>query len=128
MAGDDFDPPPEPSSPPRHPPTQTERLDFSAAFDRFGSHADLVTYIIATADDYGEPFAVVLTLLEDLEDAPPSDVRSYRAQNIGASYKQVALICHLAGMSAEDRQRFYRIAENLCLSQRCAAHLIGRLS
>src|SRR5215204_1076037 len=39
--------------PPRHHPPQTERLDFTSAYERFASHRDLTRHIVDVAQDYG---------------------------------------------------------------------------
>jgi hypothetical protein len=113
--------------PPRHHPPQTERLDFTSAYERFASHRDLTRHIVDVAQDYGEPYASVLLLLSDCYFAAPSEVMLSRQEAIGASYKQLAYVAHLAGMNSAQRTRFYRVAEELLLSQRHAGHLIGRL-
>ena len=48
-------------------------------------------------------------------------------QERGASYKRLALVAHLVGMSKPERVRWYRVAEEIPLSDRHAGHLITRL-
>jgi hypothetical protein len=45
----------------------------------------------------------------------------------GASYKRLAYIAHLAGMSKSERIEWYRIAESIPLADRHAGHIIKRL-
>jgi hypothetical protein len=69
--------------------------------------------------------AHVLSLLVDCDDACHG--RAYDQQYRGATYKQLAAIAHAAGMSYQQRQEFYKVAESLQLSQRHAGHILGRL-
>jgi hypothetical protein len=48
-------------------------------------------------------------------------------QRRGASYKQLALIGHLVGLSKEERVRWYELARFLPLSEAHANHIIKRL-
>jgi hypothetical protein len=45
----------------------------------------------------------------------------------GASYKRLAYIAHLAGMTKPERVGWYRVAEGIPLSDRHAGHIIKRL-
>ncbi len=45
----------------------------------------------------------------------------------GASYKRLAYIAHLIGMSKSERIEWYRVAESIPLSDRHAGHIIKRL-
>ena len=45
----------------------------------------------------------------------------------GASYKRLAHIAHLIGMSKSERIEWYRVAESIPLSERHAGHIIKRL-
>jgi len=113
--------------PPRHYPQQTERVPFEAAFQRFPDHESLVRYAIDLASTLEEPYSHLLLLLSDLYPAAPGDTTLERAERAGASFKQLAFVGHLIGLNATQRQRLYRIAESIPLSQRCAGHLIARL-
>ena len=46
----------------------------------------------------------------------------------GASYKQLALIAHRVGLTKEERTEWYRIAEDVPLSDAHAAYLIETLN
>jgi hypothetical protein len=121
------EPPPRTGrDPPKHPKTG-ERIDYTEAFQRADSFEALTRAAVLFADEQPEPYASVLRLLSDCHEATPQDVTLYRAQHVGASYKQVALIAHLVKMSTQERSRFYRIAESIPLSQRHAGHIISRL-
>jgi hypothetical protein len=116
------------SGPPKHPKTAGERIDYTEAFQRADSFEALTRAAVMYAEEVGEPYASVLRMLSDCHEAPPNDVSSYRAQHVGASYKQLALIAHLAKMSTEERSRWYRISESIPVSQRHAGFIISRLS
>jgi hypothetical protein len=117
----------EPSEPPRHHPPQTERVDFTRAFEEYESHEHLTRTIAALLGEIEEPYASVLKLLSDCYPSVPTDATLQRAEHQGASYKQLAYIGHLAGMDGSSRMEFYRVAEAIPLSQRHAGHLIAHL-
>jgi hypothetical protein len=48
-------------------------------------------------------------------------------EQCGASYKRLAYIAHLIGMSKSERIEWYRVAESIPLSNRHAGHIIKRL-
>ena len=51
----------------------------------------------------------------------------YDQQRCGASYKSLAAIGHMVGMTKAERVQWYSIAEAVPLSQRHAAHIFSRL-
>jgi hypothetical protein len=116
-------PPPHPSGASSH----SERLDYSSAFDKAADFRDLTAQAVALAESgaVGEPYAQLLRLLSGCY--PAQDGPLMRAQHQGASYKALAYAAHLAGMSTSERVRWYRICEQIPLSQRHASHLIGQL-
>jgi hypothetical protein len=128
VAGDAVEeaPPHTRREPPRH-PTTGDRLDYVDAYTKADSFHELTRLAVAMADTVAEPYAGVLRMLHDCYEVPAMDANLYRQQNVGATYKQLAYVAHLVGMNAAQRTRFYRIAEELPLSQRHAGHLIGRL-
>jgi hypothetical protein len=128
IAGDAIEPPPQEArrKPPQH-PTTGERVPFHSAYDRAQSFEDLTCQAVAMADDLPEPYAAVLLLLVDCYEAGRADVVNYRAQNQGATYKQLAYISHLLGMSNTERSGWYRVAESVPLSQRHARHILSQL-
>jgi hypothetical protein len=134
VAGDTFEPseatrreyePPR-RDPPRHPPrTETaDRVQFSHGFASF---TELTEHAVAMAADLPQPFAPLLGMLADCVEVGPEDPTLYRAQHVGATYKQMALIAHMSGMSKAQRVRWYRVGEGVPLSQAHAGHLIQRL-
>ncbi len=74
------------------------------------------------AGEVGPPYARLLRLLSDCF---PSE---NPAENVGASYKQLAYAAHLAGLSKPERTRFYEIARELPMSGAHVGHIIERLS
>jgi hypothetical protein len=119
----------EPSEATPHYPTSgshSERLDYSAAY-QFASFEDLSARTVSMAATVGEPYGSLLRMLGSCYPAGVDDVAGYRAQHVGASYRQLAYIAHLAGMTGAERSRWYRIAESVPLSQRHAGHLIKEL-
>jgi hypothetical protein len=118
--------------PRREPPphyAQTERVDFSGAFNRFDSHEELTRHAVKVSESgaIDEPYRSILGLLRDCYPAAPTDTRLTRTESQGASYKQLAYIGHLAGMGGPARMEFYRVAEAIPLSQRHAGHIIAKL-
>lgn len=71
----------------------------------------------------GMEFARVLSLLADCK---PIDHLAHE-QRRGASYKRLAAIGHIWGMSKAERFRWYRVAEDIPLSDRHAGHILSRL-
>lgn len=71
----------------------------------------------------GEPYGPLLSLLADCQ---PMDDKAIQ-QGRGASYRQLAAVAHARGMSKTERVAWYRLAEDLGLTDRHAGHLLGRL-
>ncbi len=69
------------------------------------------------------PYAAVLASLADCYPLPHLAHEETR----GASYKRLAAIAHAHGMSPKERSGWYRCAEAIPLSDRHAAHILGRL-
>ena len=131
VAGDHIEEPPphvrrEPSEATRHPQTG-DRIPFEHVFDTYSSFADLTAYAVEMADRVPAIFGRLLLMLADCGEVGPSDIHQHRAQNQGATYRQVAYIAHLVGMSKPERVRWYEICRAVPLSQRHAGHLIARL-
>jgi hypothetical protein len=112
--------------PPRH-PTTGERVDYVDAYTNAGSFHELTRRAVDMASRVGEPYASLLRLLVDCQEAPPRDVGLFRQQSQGASYRSLAAIAHRAGLSKAERQQWYRVAEQVPLSQRHVSHLMSRL-
>ncbi len=93
------------------------------------------------AEGQHPPYVGVLSMLSDLPDIgtdlldrmlegtmTPSQLKAISsAERVGASYKQLALIAHLAGFSDAERYQFYELAQSIGLSGRHAGHLIRKL-
>jgi hypothetical protein len=122
IAGDDAEEMPRQAQrqPPKH-HTTGERVPYEV-----GAFDFLTRKAVAMADDLPDPFARLLHLLDDCE-AAAGDVTLSRAEEVGATYKQLAYIAHLAGMSTSERMQWYRIGAEVPLSQRHAGHLVSRL-
>ena len=103
-------------------PGASDRVPYDVApheFDRVTARA------LRLVREVPEPFARLLRLLIGLH--AERHGRNWWAQQRGASYKQLALIAHKAGLSKAERLEWYRIAESVPLGQRHASHIIGRL-
>jgi len=86
-------------------------------------HADEFVTLTERALSVGrhaeEPHRSVLALLIDC----PAD----RGHDRGAAYEQLAAIAHAAGMSKQERARWYEVARCVPLSEKHASHIIERL-
>jgi hypothetical protein len=101
------------------------RVDFSSAFDLAAGFAALTRRAVEMARDLDPPHSTLLLALADCYEA--RDGALYRQQHQGATYRQLAYVAHLAGLSREERSRWYEICRSIPLSQRHAGHLITRL-
>ena len=112
---------------PPQPPPRAEQSGSSDAvsFDPDLDHIALRETVLRQAGNLPEPYARVLWLLEDCEYIPAGT--AYHQQRKGATYKQLAAIGHAVGMNKAQRVRWYRIAEDLPLSRRCAGHILKKL-
>jgi len=80
-----------------------------------------VTMAAAVAEPYGY-------LLRQVADCyPASEGPLYDQQRCGASYKSLAAIGHMVGMTKAERVQWYRIASAIPLSQRHAGHILSQL-
>jgi hypothetical protein len=87
-------------------------------FDRGEAFAALTGRALAHAGE----FTPVLALLRDCW---PLGHLAHE-QSRGASYKRLAAIGHAWGMTKAERIRWYRVAEEIPLSDRHAAHILSR--
>jgi len=71
----------------------------------------------------GMPYGRLLSLLADCR---PLEHLAHE-QNRGVSYKRLAAIAHLWGMTKAERIGWYRVAQDVPLSDRHAGHILGRL-
>lgn len=74
------------------------------------------------AIQHGSEFAAVLALLRDCWPRP----HLAHEQERGASYRRLAAIGHAWGMAKAERVRWYRVAEEIPLSDRHAGHILDR--
>ncbi|MDP9477884.1 MAG: hypothetical protein M3R38_19745 [Actinomycetota bacterium] len=109
---------------PRRPPTSradaAERVPFYLEDFR-----DLTRRVLAAAGEVPWLYGRLLRIVNDchaVEDGP-----LYPQQYRGATYRQLAAIAHEAGMTKPERQKWYRLAESLPLSQRHAGHILTSL-
>lgn len=69
------------------------------------------------------PYGDVFSLLVDCY---PLEHLAHEEER-GASYKRLAAIAHTWGMSKEERSAWYRVAEEIPLSDRHAGHILSKL-
>jgi hypothetical protein len=117
---------PEPED---HPSRLREASTSNAAervpFDEDAFLEVLTDRALAMAAAVAEPYGYLLRQLADCH--PVEDGSLGDQQRRGASYKSLAAIGHLVGMSKAERVQWYRIAEAIPLSQRHAGHILGKL-
>jgi hypothetical protein len=86
--------------------------------------AALTARAVAMAEEIGGIHGALLEMLADCE-APPSTSGAWEQR--GASYKKLAAVGHMVGMTKPQRSRWYRVAEAVPLSDRHVGHILGRL-
>jgi hypothetical protein len=111
--------------PPRRSSTPTEE-QARVPFEKAQSFDDLTRHAVALADTVDAAFARLLRLLEDCEEED-EDSPLFTQQQLGATYKTLAAIGHAAGMNGAERAHWYKLAEQIPLSQRHAGHILTRL-
>ena len=94
-------------------------------FDRYANFAVLTDRAVTMADAVAQPYIYLLRSLSGCY--PVAEGTLHSQQRRGATYKQLAYIAHLAGMSKAERVQWYAIAESVPLSQRHAGHILSRL-
>ncbi len=94
-------------------------------FDPDNSFEAVMFCAFTAARDVPELYARLLLLLEGCEEAYSGPLADQ--QRRGASYRQLAAIGHAVGMPKAQRVEWYRIAESIPLSMRCAGHILSRL-
>jgi hypothetical protein len=104
-----------------------ERIPYEEAFGRAGTFAELTHQAVLFAGEVGEPYASLLRLLADCYEATEADGTLYRQQHQGSTYRQLAYVAHLEGMTSAQRSRWYRIARTIPLSQQHAGHILEQL-
>ncbi len=102
------------------------RVPFDEAFEKAQSFADLTRQAVALADTVDATYRTLLFLLEDIEEED-EDSPLFTQQQLGATYKTLAAIGHAAGLDKSERALWYKLAEQVPLSQRHAGHILTRL-
>ncbi len=93
-------------------------------FDPSADFSKLTRRAVAMAEEVGGVYGA---LLEQLSDCEPPPMQTGAWEQRGASYKKLAAVGHMVGMTKAERSRWYRIAEDVPLSDRHAGHILGRL-
>lgn len=106
---------------PSPPPEEPERIPFAADLDPI----EVARRVGSLVQELEYPYSAVLRLLSNY--SPATHGRPQLQERRGATYRQLAAIAHTTPMSYEERMEWYRIAESVPLSQRAAAHILGRL-
>lgn len=105
---------------PTPPPPTTPRIPYP----EFPDFDALTRRALLMADELAPVFAKLLYALRDID---PFDLNETSMER-GASFKQLALIAHKAGMSKEERVRWYEIAKDVPLAEAHAGYLIVHLN
>ena len=108
----------QPSPPPPSPSDDKPRIPYPV-----GTDFEEVTRAALFVAVYEQPYGEVLSLLKDCR---PLSHLAYE-QERGASYKRLAAIAHTWDMTKAERIGWYRVAEDLPLSDRHAGHILSRL-
>lgn len=104
--------------PPYPPPDNKPRVPWPA-----GTDFEECTRTALLRGAASMPYGRVLSLLANCQ--PLNHLAC--EQERGASYKRLAAIAHVWGMSKTERVGWYRIAEDIPLSDRHAGHILSRL-
>jgi hypothetical protein len=105
--------------------TSTSSAGECIPFDWFADFEVLTDRAVTMAAAVAEPYGYLLRQVVDCY--PAEDGPLHYQQRRGASYKSLAAIGHMVGMSRAERVQWYRIAETIPLSQRHAGHILSRL-
>ncbi len=99
-------------------PTDPNRVPF----DPFADFASLTDRAVSMADAVAAPYGYLLRMVADC-----SPGLHAHEQARGASYRRLAAIGHSVGMDSAERSQWYDIARSIPLSDRHAAHILGKL-
>jgi hypothetical protein len=118
----------EPKPPPRYPeprpspppPDDKPRIPYPTGAD-FNETTRAALLRAATGDVYGRVLSLLLDCLP-LDGGPLA-----HEQSRGASYRRLAAIAHTWGMTKAERVGWYRVAEEIPLSDRHAGHILSKL-
>ena len=102
-----------------------DRIPFDPSLVGANEHVALTMRALFIGSCVDEPFASVLGLLSDCRSQDHG--RPALRQSRGATYKQLAYVAHLLGISGTQRRGWYALARAVPLSERHAHHLISRL-
>jgi hypothetical protein len=105
--------------------TSTQGTGERVPFDEDASLEILTDRALSMAEAVAEPFGFLLRQVANCH--PASEGPLYEQQHRGASYRSLAAIGHMVGMSKAECVQWYRIAEAIPLSQRHAEHILSRL-
>jgi hypothetical protein len=108
--------------PPRSEP-QFVHEDGRVPFPESVVFEELTAKALGVAAEVGGVFAASLQHLTNCHPMP----HLAHEQERGASYKRLAYIAHLVGMSKGERTEWYRVAESIPFSDRHAAHILSKL-
>ena len=112
-----------PHTPPPRPEPRTVYEDGRVPFPADSIFGVLTTTAIEQAGAVDTLCGRLLLLLGDCYSTAHLPYEEQR----GTSYKRLAYIAHLAGMTKPERVGWYRVAEDIPLSDRHVGHIIKRL-
>jgi hypothetical protein len=102
-----------------------DRIPYDPALGAEEEFLTLTLRALSIGQREEEPYQSLLRLL--LGYAPTDHGRRADKQARGATYKQLAYVAHLAGLSTWERSEWYAIARSVPLAEAHAAYLIGEL-
>lgn len=109
------------------PREEPERIPYDPSFGNADAFVGLTCRALEIAGRVGEPYNSALSLLGDCPAHEGPYGRAVPRQSRGASYRQLAAIAHTLGWSKAQRVRWYRVAEEIPLSDAHAHHILARL-
>ena len=86
--------------------------------------SELTRRALVVAEEVGGVHGALLEMLEGCE-PPPMQTGAWAQR--GASYKKLAAVGHMVGLSKSERVKWYRVAEHVPLSDRHVGHILARL-
>ena len=116
---------PEPEVHPSRREASTAATPDCVPFDQFADFEVLTDRAVTMAAAVAEPYGYLLRQVADCY--PASEGPLHDQQRRGASFKSLAAIGHMVGMTKAERVQWYQIAEAIPLSQRHAGHILSRL-
>ncbi len=105
---------------PKHEP-QTVYEEGRVPFPEIADFEALTRRALEVGEEMGGIFAVPLGQLYNCRPMP----HLVQEQERGVSYKRLAYLAHICGMSKAERIEWYRVAESIPLSDRHAGHIIA---